>query len=305
MAIATDMGNFASKKIVNWEIGDKIENPSENAYRISVGYDDDISWADKFHKFLDDENSSELEALVVGGWGEMGTGTASTEVVDAIVAASDRLPKLTAIFIAEVTFEECEISWIVQSDLSPLLLAFPALTHFGARGGAELSLGALRHEKLESLVIETGGLDRRVLQQIGNSKLPNLKHLEIWLGTTEYGANFAIGDIEPIVQSSKFPKLEYLGLRDSDMADAVAELLAKSDIVKQLRILDLSLGTLGDVGAEHLLNCPQITQLKKLDIHYHYCSDNMINKLRRLGIEIDSTDGQGDNEEDRYVSVGE
>ena len=305
MSIESDKGFFAAKKIVNWEIGDKIENTAETAYRISVGYDDDMSWADKFHKFLNDENSRQLEALVVGGWGEMSTGTASTEVVDAIVAASDRLPKLNAIFVAEVTYEECEISWIVQSDLSPLLLAFPALTHFGARGGAELSLGALRHEKLESLCIETGGLDRRVLQQIAKSSLPNLKHLEIWLGTTDYGANFAIQDIEPIVQASKFPKLEYLGLRDSDMADAIAELLAKSDIIKQIRVLDLSLGTLGDEGAEHLLNCPKITQLKKLDIHYHYCSDAIVNKLKQLGIEIDATEGQGDEEEDRYVSVGE
>lgn len=304
MVIEDNIAQFANRTIENWEIGDEIEDPSETAFRISISYDDDISWADKFHKFLENEKSSETEVLVVGGWGEMAE-DGSMEVIDAIVAAADRLPKLIGVFVGEVTFEECEISWIIQTDVSPILLAFPNLTHLGTRGGTNLSLGALKHAKLEHLVIESGGLDRSVVQQIGRSELPSLKHLEVWLGTDEYGANARIDDIRPIVEANKFPNLEYLGLRDSHIADEVAKLVASSDIVKQLKVLDLSLGVLTDEGAQHLLDCPHIKQLKKLDIHHHFCSEKMMEKLQQLGIEVDISESEGADSEDRYVAVGE
>ena len=43
------------------------------------------------------------------------------------MALADRLPALEALFLGDITFEQQEISWIQQSDISPLFLAFPRL----------------------------------------------------------------------------------------------------------------------------------------------------------------------------------
>ena len=70
----------------------------------------------------------------------------SREVVaDLLVDAKDRLNRLKGLFIGDITYEECEISWIIQSDVSPVLTAYPELELFRVRGGQDLSLGQLDH----------------------------------------------------------------------------------------------------------------------------------------------------------------
>ncbi|MFN8512832.1 MAG: hypothetical protein U0841_09645 [Chloroflexia bacterium] len=68
------------------------------------------------------------------------------------------MPRLTALFFGDIIVEESEISWIEQTDVSPLLAAFPQLEIFGVRGGNGLSFGQLRHDVLQTLIVETGGL---------------------------------------------------------------------------------------------------------------------------------------------------
>jgi hypothetical protein len=80
--------------------------------------------------------------------------------------------------------------------------------------------------------------------------------------------------------------------------------------LQRLRVLDLSLGCLSDAGAEHLLKCPAIKGLEKLDIHYHFVSDLAVERLQGLGIEIDASepqdpDGLELDSEERYCAVGE
>ncbi len=56
-----------------------------------------------------------------------------------------------------------------------------------------------------------------------------------------------------------------------------------------------------------------ISKLKKLDIHYHYCSEEMVarleTKMREAGGELDASDNQRlsphYDPEWRYVAVGE
>jgi len=78
-------------------------------------------------------------------------------------------------------------------------------------------------------------------------------------------------------------------------------------LLERLRVLDLSLGTLCDNGAAALLASPGIKNLEFLDLHHHYCSDEMVSKLETLGIKVDASE-QEDPEEydgDRYVAVAE
>ena len=100
-------------------------------------------------------------------------------VVAALVAAREKLPKLRVLFMGDIISEENEVSWIEQTDVSPLLEAYPELEYFGVRGGNGLRLGDIRHEHLRSLVIEAGGLAREVVLDVLRADLPSLEHLEL------------------------------------------------------------------------------------------------------------------------------
>jgi hypothetical protein len=57
-----------------------------------------------------------------------------------------------------------------------------------------------------------------------------------------------------------------------------------------------------------LLQSPAIARLEKLDLHHHYCSEAMVERLKGLGITVDAGEHQkpdGDDEDDRYVAVSE
>ena len=80
-------------------------------------------------------------------------------------------------------------------------------------------------------------------------------------------------------------------------------------MLEGIRVLDLSLGTLTDEGAAALLASPSIARLERLDVHHHFCSEEMTAKLQALGVGVDDSgrekpDVYGD-EAWRYVAVGE
>jgi uncharacterized protein (TIGR02996 family) len=260
--------------------------------------------------FLADPAVHLVEALVVGCcWGG-NYGESSAGVVEALIAARGRLPNFRALFLGDILRRENEISWILHSDITGLLAAFPNLEHFRVRGGGGLVLRALRHDKLRSLVFEASNLSREVVRAVGASKLPALEHLEIWLGTDRYGADTTPADLKGILQGKRLPSLRYLGLRNSEIADDVAVALSKAPVPGRLRVLDLSLGTLTDAGAEALLAIPALARLEKLDIHHHYVSPELVAQFQALGIEVDASDPQeaedfGDEELYRFVAHSE
>lgn len=315
MAIYENVVEFAGRPAVDWEADGGLSDPAATAYRISVNWEETDAgqtWTDRFAAFLDDPGVGEVEALIVGSWaggpGERGS-EAAEEVVQALVAARDRLPKLTALFFGDITSEECEISWIEQTDVNAVFTAYPHLECFRARGGQGLLLGQLQHAKLRHLAIETGGMSRQTYHQVVRAELPQLEHLELWLGDEGYGAEVEIADLDFLLSGAAFPKLTYLGLRDSELADQVAAAVAGSPLLGRLQVLDLSLGNLSDLGAAALAEAPAVRNLSRLDIHHHYCSAAMVQRLEALGIAVDASDAQAGDEgntgDDRYVAVSE
>jgi hypothetical protein len=289
---------------------EEVESFADCAPRIALDYDSELSLEEKLSALLERPGAKGMRALVIGPWWpEIASDVNGEEVVGLLVAARDRLPALEALFFGDVVAYESEISWIEHGDASPLFSAFPALRTLRIRGANGLSLGQPKHRTLENLIIESGGLDVSVVRQIDAAELPALRHLELWLGDEGYGANVAVDDLAPILSGEKFPKLTRLGLRDARNADDVAAAVARSKLLERLEVLDLSLGTLGDAGARALLASPAIAKLKKLDVHHHYISAEVVAKLvdlGRHGVEVDAGD-QRESEDDghRYVAVSE
>lgn len=299
---------FAGKPVVNFGESSPITDPETKAYRLAMDdYDDQEPMQEKFARLLADPASDRLTALVIGVWGPYDElyEYSSGQIVEALVAAAPQLPHLTALFLGDIIYEENEVSWIIQTDVSPFWTAFPKLEVLQIRGSNGLSLGSIEHAYLKSLIIECGGLPRIVLQEIAQAKLPALEHLELYLGSGGYGFDGSLADVEPLLTGNKFPNLKYLGLRDSEIADQVAVAVAQSPVLEQLEVLDLSQGTLGDEGGQALLDSPAIAKLKKLDLHHHYMSDGMMEKLQALPIEVDVSGQESEDDYGRYVAVGE
>jgi hypothetical protein len=203
-----------------------------------------------------------------------------------LASLAERLPGRRALFVGELIQEECEISWIDHGDLSALIAAFPRLEHLQVRGSA--TFGKLRHACLKKLVIESGGLDGDIIREIAAAELPQLADLELWLGTPMSGGDATVDDLRPILSGECFPRLDRLALRNSEITDEIVAALVDSPLFDRIRVLDLSLGTLSDVGAELLLAAERTWRLEKLDIHHHFVSPPLVERLRSLGIEFDA-----------------
>lgn len=292
-----------------------LPSPESVAWRVAVdSYESEESWPDAFARFLDAVDTTRVRALVVGAWSDV-YDNAPTEVVEALVAARDRLPELRAIFLADIVMEECEISWIVQGDVSPVLDAFPLLEEFGVRGGNQLVFPVVRHERLRRLTVETGGMPAEAVRGVAGSDLPALVHLDLWLGTSEYGGDCEAGDLEPFFAGSRLPALKHLALRNSEIQDVICSSLASAPVVARLDVLDVSMGVLTDDGATALLSGQPLTHLKSLDLHHNYLSaavrSRLLETLEPHGVQVhaDQDDADSDEEEDgtvwRFVAVGE
>lgn len=278
-----------------------VADPAAVAWRLAVEYEDE---AEVFLASLDALVAAvgpAVTALVVGEWG---TAYEEPPPLDELVARAGALPDLRALFLGEMTFDECEVSWITTDDPAKLLTAWPGLVHLWSRGSTHFS--PVTSPVLETLVFESGGLPASTVRAVGASDLPALTHLELWLGTGDYGGDSTVDDLAEILGGARLPALRHLGLRNAEQADAVAAALASAPVVARLAVLDLSMGTLGDDGARALLGGQPLTHLRRLDLHRHYLSEEMTARLEAElpGVEVDVNDRQADDDR-RYVSVGE
>ncbi|MEL5953691.1 STM4015 family protein [Streptomyces sp. CLV115] len=285
------------------------------AWRISVDpYDDDAetTWEEAFKAFLETVDPAGVRALIVGQWGEAYE-VKSSYAIDLIIAAADRLTSLEAVFVGDMTSEENEISWIEQSDVTALLNAFPDLLELGVRGGTDLVFSPSKHERLRSLTIETGGLPVGVIRGILDSELPALERLDLWLGVSAYGGDTDVADLAPLLSGTRFPRLTHLGLRNSEVQNEIAAAVASAPVVAQLRVLDLSNGTMGDEGAAALLDGQPLTHLEKLDLYHHFMTEPMerriVQALEPHGVRVDVSEREtpwgNRGVEGRYTSVSE
>ncbi|MGF1990595.1 MAG: STM4015 family protein [Nostoc sp. ZfuVER08] len=266
-----------------------LQNPAEKAYVI----DEDVN------NFLREPKVNKVEALIFRGYYDLWR-----------ILPTNILKNIKALFYGPYDIDY-QISWTPIQDISLILKAFPNLKMLLVRGGDERHIYgepwekfiSLHHEHLKTLIVETGGLGRDKIAQILSLELPALEHLELWLGSEEYGGNSSIDDLMPIFSGELFPKLTYLGLRNSEYSDSIAVTLANSPVINTIKVLDLSLGNLGDDGAEALLNCPAVNQLDILNLYDSCLTEEMVERLKLLDVEVIADTLK--SPEDRYCSVSE
>jgi len=380
----------------------KVFNPEKGIENTNIAYSFAWSWDDEenieigFKKFLEDPKITEIKSIVIGQYGE--SDESPEEVVNAILKSKDKLQNLTGIFFGDITYEENECSWIENMDYGPLLQAFPNLEIFKVRGGNSLKFSFLNHQKLKTLIIETGGMSNTIFEKIAKADLPSLEHLELWLGSDNYGFEaspelvasvykgkhtennktskthleyqdekshkfweievkentYAVtygkigtdgqsktkefeSDEKAVLESEKvtkqklkkgykeidkgthLPSLKYLGLRNSEIADQLAEQMKGDPILKRIEILDFSKGIIANNGAKAILDNQDMLLLKKLDLHHNFIADELAKELEEkfgkkinlddrsaLPLKVDTTDEDFDiYDYDMYIEVSE
>ncbi|MEO3826332.1 STM4015 family protein [Actinomadura sp. B10D3] len=252
-----------------------------------VAGDEETPFQAAFERFLHTVDTYEVTALVIGYWGAIHE-EHKPDPVRLLTRSAHLMPQLEALFLGDVSSEEQELSWIHLSDVTPLLEAFPRLERLDIRSGS-LALRPTSHDRLKTLRIESGGLPGEVVRAVAASDLPRLEHLDLWLGVGLYGGDATVADLEPILGGARLPALRHLGLEDSEIQDEIAAAVAGAPVVARLETLSLAMGMLSDEGAAALLSGQPLTHLKKLDLHHHYVSDAMAEKIHAAlpGVSVD------------------
>lgn len=252
-------------------------------------------------EIMADAEFPQLEEIIIGSWGDPWEESAQP-IIDGIVENKDKFSHVKSLFIGDMDFEDCEVSWIIQGNYSALWAAMPQLEKLTIKGSTDLVLGTIEHDNLKEFTIICGGLPTNVIEAVQNAKLPALDKLLLYIGSDGYGFDGDVTHIQKLLDQSDFPKLTYLGVADSEIQDEVAEAVVQCKYMNQIETLDLSLGTLTDKGGQVLLdqigNYPNI---KMLDLHRHYLSSGMMKKFEELPIEVDLDEQEEADEYDGEV----
>ena len=216
------------------------------------------------------------------------------------------IPSLKHLHLGDFEYpDDTEISWSYVNNVEALWSIAPNLEKLRLTG-ADIDLGTLKHNKLKSLSLETGGLPTAPIKSVMSADLPELTELEMWFGDENYGAEGDASMLEPLLKGGLFPKLNKLGLKNSEFQDAIVEAIASSQVLKSIQTLDLSMGIMLDKGAQFLIdNYEQFKHLDSVNVSQNFIGSDVCKKLTDLyGSKIDVSD-QDDDLEYLYVSVSE
>ena len=200
--VSAHLQTFLNKPVQDF-LPPTVIDPEKYVYRLAVHYDDEgVTISDLLEALVRAPQAGNIKELIIGQF-DNEVSESSFEVVDKLVSLKHELKGLKALFIGDIVFEECEISWINQTDITPILKAYPELEHLQIRGGEGLSFSDLQHDNLTTLIIETGGMPPNVVQEVNAARLPRLQKLELWLGSENYGFASKVEDFMPILSGKR------------------------------------------------------------------------------------------------------
>ncbi|EAZ90306.1 hypothetical protein [Crocosphaera chwakensis] len=297
---------FSDWNLKDFNLEFYLDDPVDTSYRIDLRqFNNIISELE-----IIEPQGSKIEALYCPMWSDWydydrGESLSYKECVNLLLDAHEQLPNLKALFLADETSDGYALGSrsdykrykIWMDEIRPLLEAYPKLELLQLQCHGGLDFSHIQHNCLKSLIVEARSLSDYVLKNIMLLDLPELEYLELWLGKNrDYRRKKYRGrrnDIEflndllmPLLFEDHFPNLKYLGLCSCEWADDLIDFLKNSPIIKRLRMLNLSRGTLTDKGAEILLNCPAINNLHTLNVSMNLLSPEMVNKLSQLNCNV-------------------
>ena len=123
-----------------------------------------IALADKVKAYLDEYGTYEGEKLVIGMW-ESAYDNAPDKLVEYLAENKDKFPNLKELYVGDISWEECEVSWIQNTDLAPLVNSFDLET-LTVKGGCGLRFKEMKSSSLKKLEIISGGTGKSVLSDI-------------------------------------------------------------------------------------------------------------------------------------------
>ena len=275
------------------------------AKKYALSYDEAEEGVNLMDKILKDKKLPSLKQITIGCWGYEGEDC--SDIADGIVENKEKFAHFEGLFWGDIDFEEQEISWIEQVDLSPVLDAMPLLKNLKIKGTNNLSIGKKPRPNLKSLEIISGGLPDSVVEDILGSDLPNLEKLVLYVGVEDYGFDGDMNVFRPLFSKDRFPNLKWLGIVDAEEQNTVVEMFLESDILPQLETMDISAGVLTDEGARLLLDhVDKIKHLKFINMKYNYLSDEMKKELQKsLPMKIDVSDSQEYDDDYSYPMITE
>jgi len=266
--------NFYNREVITYYSEKDIDELDNNAHVIDE---------ENFDSLFNEALTNKIEALIFIGDYHL-----------SFISDSDKFTNLKAVFIGAYEFEEYDYWYEFPiCNIGLILKAYPKLELLQLRCGEENNdnpswryFTKFKHNHLKALILETKGLSREKVTQISSLELPELKHLELWLGNDNYDENTSTEYLTPILSGEIFPNLYYFGLRNCEYADEIANAVVNSPIINKIKILDISLGFLTDKGATALLNCAAINDLDILNLANNCLTKAMVDKLMQLDTEV-------------------
>lgn len=217
-------------------------------------------------------------------------------------------PLIRSLYVGDFSREETELNWSNLGDAGVMWKALPNLREVTLRSGS-MELGELVLPELRSFSTLTGGLRKSELAAIARAQWPKLEKLELQIGSDRYGSDCALEDFAPILEGKGIPpSLKHLAFANSELADGLVPMIAASPVLRQLEVLDLSLGTLGQEGAEALLaNKERFAHLKKIDLSESWLTPEMERRVSEAFPQAETFEQQYDSQypDDRYIAAGE
>jgi uncharacterized protein (TIGR02996 family) len=200
-----------------------------------------------------------------------------------------------------------------EADISSTDLGYVGRWLRGASGlreltldGGSMRLGDIDLPELRRFSVVTGGFTAENIREVAKARWPKLESLSLYFGNERYGASGGVKDLAPILDGRGLPALRDLGLCNGEFADELAGVLGRSAVLRQLRVLDLSKGTLSDEGARSLLaSAPAFAHLERIDLDENFLSDEMVEAVATLCPDVRTSYQREGDEDDRYASVGE
>jgi uncharacterized protein (TIGR02996 family) len=206
--------------------------------------------------------------------------------------------------------DDVDVGMYDPGKLDGISSSMPGLESLTVKGN-DFSLGTLNLPKLTKLAVQTCGFTKKHLKSVLEAKLPKLEHLELWFGSENYGAQCKTKDLGPILEGKVFPKVTHLGLMNAEFTDAICSAVGTSKILKRLKVLDLSLGTMSEAGVKAILaDAKSFAHLTQLNVNDNFLSKKDIADLKKAGLPVFSkeqkdVDDSIEGEIYRYVSVAE